>query len=107
MSRRRCSPRRAASDNPPLVSLPLGLAVDAIEVDGETLVVFTFPTRSNSPRELSETEVSVAGLAVRGLTAAQIAACRGVAKATVSSQLQSIYRKLGVASRTELARKLG
>jgi len=35
--------------------------VDAIEVDGETLMVFTFPTRSNSPRELSETEVSVAG----------------------------------------------
>jgi DNA-binding NarL/FixJ family response regulator len=87
--------------------LPPGLTVETLEVGGETLVVFAFPTKGDALGPLTEAERDVVDLILRGLTTAQIAAARGVAKATVASQLQSIYRKLGVASRAELACKLG
>lgn len=59
-----------------------------------------------APGHLTSTEWDIAALALQGQTTAQIATARGVARATVSSQLQSIYRKLGVGSRAELACKL-
>ena len=86
---------------------PADLSVDAIEVEGETLVVFAFSVESGAPAALTEAEQAVTELVLQGLTTAQIAAARGVSRATVSTQLQSIYRKLGVASRAELACKLG
>lgn len=86
--------------------LPLGLTIEAIELGGETFVVFAFPDRRAPPGSLTEAENAVVDLILQGFTTAQIAAARGVTRATVSSQLQSIYRKLGVASRAELACKL-
>jgi len=86
---------------------PPGLVVEAVEVDGEALVVFTFPVEREASDSLTDAEAAVVELVLQGLTTAQTATARGVAKATVSSQLHSIYRKLGVASRAELACKLG
>lgn len=86
---------------------PPGLVVETVELGGETLVVFAFPVKAAAPSPLTRAEQEVTALVLQGLTTAQIAAARGVASATVSSQLQSIYRKLGVASRAELACKLG
>jgi DNA-binding NarL/FixJ family response regulator len=86
--------------------LPPDLVAEIIEVGGETLVVFSFASAREVPGALTEAEQAIAGLTLQGLTTAQIAAARGVASATVASQLQSIYRKLGVASRAELACKL-
>ena len=110
MSRRRRlrSPaRRPAASAPEPLPLPLGLTVETIQVGGETLVVFAFPRKQDYPSLLTDAEKDIVELVLQGLTTAQIAAARDVAKTTVSSQLQSIYRKLGVASRAELACKLG
>jgi len=86
---------------------PPGLVVETVEVDGEALVAFAFPIERGAPDSLTDAEAAVVELVLQGLPTAQIATVRGVAKATVSSQLQSIYRKLGVTSRAELACKLG
>ncbi len=111
MSRERRRPRaasgRTGAGEPDPLPPPYDLTVDTIEVGGETLVVFAFPGKRGVLRQLTEAEREVVGLLLQGFTTARIAAARGVTKATVSSQLQSIYRKLGVASRAELACKLG
>lgn len=53
--------------------------------------------------ELSPAEREVAALAREGLSNAEIARARGVAVRTIANQLASIFRKLGVGSRVELA----
>ncbi|HET7499788.1 MAG TPA: helix-turn-helix transcriptional regulator [Kofleriaceae bacterium] len=84
------------------------MTVETVEVDGKTVVVFSFPRDGRDPPNLlTRAEHDVMELVLRGFSTAQIAAIRGAAKATISSQLQSIYRKLGVGSRTELTSKLG
>jgi len=59
--------------------------------------------KPSASRVLTDAEHAVVARLLQGLTTAQIARARGVSRATVSSQLQSIYRKLGVTSRAELA----
>jgi DNA-binding NarL/FixJ family response regulator len=103
----RRSPCEAAeTEAPGSLSVPLGLAIDVIELGGETFVVFDFPRTRDILRPLTEAEKSVVALVLQGLTTTEIAAARGVAKATISSQLQSIYRKLGISSRSESVCKL-
>jgi DNA-binding CsgD family transcriptional regulator len=53
--------------------------------------------------ELTAAEREVARMAVEGCSDAEIAARRGTSRSTVANQLGRIYRKLGVASRAELA----
>lgn len=53
--------------------------------------------------ELTPAEAEVASLVLRGLDNRTIARERSVAPSTVSSQLEAIYRKLGIGSRSELA----
>ncbi|MDZ7793516.1 MAG: helix-turn-helix transcriptional regulator [Spirochaetia bacterium] len=53
--------------------------------------------------QLTPAELSVAGAAVSGLSDREIAKQRGSAARTVAVQLRSIYGKLGISSRTELA----
>lgn len=55
---------------------------------------------------LTEAEWAVVQLAGTGLTNAAIAERRGTTARTVSKQLDSAYRKLGVSSRRELAVRL-
>lgn len=55
------------------------------------------------PDRLTEAELEVARLAVEGLDNKSIAARRGTSVRTVANQLASVYRKLGVSSRAELA----
>lgn len=52
---------------------------------------------------LSSAEASVAALALRGLTDAEIAHVTGRARHTVSNQLRTAYRRVGVHSRAGLA----
>ena len=104
--RRRGSRRAAGAMLPP--ALPPALTIDTLEVDGETLVVFAFPREPRTTSgALTAAELAITELILQGLTTAQIAAARRAASATISAQLQSIYRKLGVSSRTELTHKLG
>lgn len=60
---------------------------------------------SRDPRwaSLSPAELRVVTMVCEGLTNPQIAARLYLSKRTVQSHLYSIFKKLGVASRTELA----
>ncbi len=53
---------------------------------------------------LSEVELQVAGLAVRGLKNREIADALFIGVATVEAHLTRLYRKLGIRTRSELAR---
>jgi DNA-binding CsgD family transcriptional regulator len=55
---------------------------------------------------LTETERRVAALAAQGLSTKEVAASLSVAPKTVDGHLSRIYPKLGVRSRTQLARRL-
>jgi DNA-binding CsgD family transcriptional regulator len=56
---------------------------------------------------LTPAERRVADLVAKGRTNAEVAAALFLAERTVASHLTRVYAKLGVRSRTELARKLG
>jgi DNA-binding CsgD family transcriptional regulator len=56
---------------------------------------------------LTPAERRVADLVAAGRTNAEVAAALFLAERTVASHLTHVYAKLGVRSRTELARKLG
>jgi DNA-binding NarL/FixJ family response regulator len=56
--------------------------------------------------ELTETERRIAALAAEGLSNKEIASALFVTPKTVGTQLSRIYRKVGVHSRTELARHI-
>ena len=60
--------------------------------------------RPRHDRELTAAERRVTGLVVKGRTNREVAAELFVTNATVEAHLTRIYRKLGVRSRTELAR---
>jgi DNA-binding CsgD family transcriptional regulator len=59
-----------------------------------------------APGELTETEARIAELAATGMSNPEIAAAAFVSRKTVEANLTKIYRKLGVRSRVELARRL-
>jgi DNA-binding CsgD family transcriptional regulator/tetratricopeptide (TPR) repeat protein len=59
--------------------------------------------RPAAPGELTASEERIAGLAAQGLTNREIAARLYVTVKTVEAALSSVYRKLGIRSRTELA----
>ena len=62
---------------------------------------------SASPTELSETERRVADVVALGLTNKETADRLFMSVKTVESNLRRVYRKLGIRSRTELARRYG
>lgn len=63
--------------------------------------------RPSASGELTPSERRIAELVAEGRTNKEVAAILVVADRTIESALTQIYRKLGVRSRTELARKLG
>jgi DNA-binding CsgD family transcriptional regulator len=70
-------------------------AVLSVALDGEDVMA-----------ELSSAERVIATLAAAGLTNVAIAKCRGKSVHTVANQVASIFRKLRVGSRYELAARL-
>jgi len=63
--------------------------------------------RVSSGDELTEAERRIAGLVGEGHTNREVAAALFLTEHTVETALTRVYRKLGVRSRTELARRLG
>lgn len=59
-----------------------------------------------APRELTPQELEVALVVGRGATNREAAAALFVSPKTIEAHLQRVYRKLGVRSRTELARRM-
>lgn len=64
------------------------------------------PALAHSPRGLTERQHEIAGLAALGLTSQEIADRLVVARRTVDNHLRSVYRRLGVGGREELAAEL-
>ena len=60
--------------------------------------------RAGSKSTLTQTERQVAALVAQGLSNREVAGQLFVSLRTVESNLSRIYRKLGVRSRTEMAR---
>lgn len=75
--------------------------------DGAEVLLFSAPNKDHGALgALTEAEREVAGAAARGEENRTISARRKTSQATVAKQLASAYRKLGVATRAELARLL-
>ena len=58
---------------------------------------------SRASSSLTEAEIEVAGLAIKGLSNAEIAGRLFMSQRTVQAHLSKIYRKVGVRTRTQLA----
>lgn len=70
------------------------------------MIVMSDPMNADTiapPELLSSREMQVLEMATRGLTNGQIAAQLALTSYAVKFRLASIYRKLGVANRTEAA----
>ena len=75
-----------------------------VAVEGDDLVVVSMPIRTHAfGGALTAAERDVTSQVLAGLSTAAIARARGRSERTIANQLASIYRKLGVASRAELA----
>ena len=77
-------------------------------VDGEQLVIFSYPADDTGgvcplAETLTNAEAAVARLVLAGHSNASIAAKRGVAPSTVAKQIEKIFKRYGVHSRAEFA----
>jgi len=74
-----------------------------VEVGGERLVVISMPaTAVDEQVELTASERRIAADILAGLSNREISSQRGTSIRTVANQIASLYRKLGVTSRSEL-----
>jgi DNA-binding NarL/FixJ family response regulator len=73
---------------------------------GDDVALLSMPsTPSRALDALTHAERSIARKLVEGLSNAAIARARGTSERTVANQVAAIFRKLGVGSRAELARR--
>lgn len=85
------------------ISPPANLEAHALRDEPE-LVLLAFDT-PEAPK-LTPVECEIAIAVARGLSNAEIAKQRDVATRTIANQIASLFTKLGVSSRAELAAKL-
>jgi DNA-binding CsgD family transcriptional regulator len=88
---------------------PNDLDISRVSVHGSEYVVFSWPPgRAPLPRSaalpstLTPAERTVHALVLAGLSDTEIAAARRTTRSTVTKQIDSVFRKLGVRSRREL-----
>jgi DNA-binding NarL/FixJ family response regulator len=74
-----------------------------LRIGNEQYIVLSVPAPASAPPTLSEAEREVHAALLRGESNAAIALQRGTSVRTVANQVQSLFRKLGVRSRAELA----
>lgn len=87
------------------MSPPAGTRAYSLDDIDDDIVVLSFPaTPVTAETRLGDAEREVAAMAARGLSNREIARARGTSERTVANQLSTIFRKLGVSSRVELAR---
>ena len=86
--------------------VPAGIEATAFEAEGNAYLIVSYPIPCwHIPDVLSPTEALVARRLLSGETCAQIARARSTAARTVANQIASIFTKLEVKSRLELAAK--
>lgn len=85
-------------------ALEAGLEVYEYSVAGAELTLIVHPSPGRALFDsLTSAERTVLDGLLEGLSNAELARSRGVAERTIANQLASIYRKLGVGSRSEVA----
>ena len=91
-------------------SPPAGLRSNVLALAGRRLVVLSHPVVGEAAEHwtgrLTAGEVAVARALEQGHSYARIAELRGSSLGTVKKQVSSLYRRLGVRSRTELVVRL-
>lgn len=80
------------------------LSLETVRLPSAWLLVRHADQPGTGWASLTTTERTVADLVARGLTNRQVAGCVWLSTHTVSFHLRKVFRKLGVASRVELAR---
>jgi DNA-binding NarL/FixJ family response regulator len=99
--------RRRPPPEPEGLHPPDDLRRAPLRFRGDDYVVLSFAKpRWSLPSSLTPAEREVALLIRHGLSNAEIARARGVAVRTVANQVASLFQKLGVGSRLELARRI-
>jgi DNA-binding CsgD family transcriptional regulator len=89
---------------PPTPPAPEGVEITEFCVGDQRYALLSLPaTTSPFPGGLTEAEWLIGLMALAGHSNATMATMRGVAPRTIANQLASLYRKLGVSSRGELA----
>ena len=89
---------------------PSGLRarLEEVLVEGQDLLIGSVPLLDESViAPLSEAERQILEALLVGSTTAHIAEQRGTSPNTIANQIASIFQKLGVGSRTELASRVG
>lgn len=90
---------------PPPVPAPAGLDVAPLQVDGDDYVILSYPLPEWSlPSNLTAAEQEVVLGLLQGDSYEAIAERRGTALRTVANQVASVYAKLRITSRIELAK---
>src|SRR5262249_34476019 len=86
---------------------PEDIRVTVVSFGADELVVVSFPiANASSLEQLAPSEREIALAVVSGRTNAEIARARRRSVRTIANQVASIFRKLGVGSRAELAAAL-
>src|SRR5262245_42254109 len=85
---------------------PRKLAARRLDVGDSSVAIFSFPIETVDLDLLTDAERDVVRRALAGNSNIEIARARGTAVRTVANLLARSFRKLGVASRRELAAKL-
>jgi DNA-binding NarL/FixJ family response regulator len=95
-------PRRRGA--PPELQPPRDLEAATFHLGDDEYLLLTFPSDRADFTNLTESEREVATELLLGKSYRDIARIRGTKIGTVANQVRSIFRKLGIQSRTELAR---
>jgi DNA-binding NarL/FixJ family response regulator len=82
---------------------PAGLRAVSVELPSGRYLLLSYPRDARASACLTTAERQVALALLAGLSNAEIAARRGTSPRTIANQVASIYCKLGVGSRAELA----
>src|SRR5262249_27333025 len=104
--------RRSAAREPLATALELALACGATSVatriHDELVAAGARPRRDpiESRSTLTASELRVARMAAGGMTNRELAQAPFLTEKTIENHLRSSYRKLGIGSRTQLARAL-
>jgi DNA-binding NarL/FixJ family response regulator len=83
---------------------PRALRAHLLEMNGDRYAVFEWPLDEREGwNALTVAELEIVELLRQGLKDREIALRRGRTRSTVTKQIDSVFRKLGVQSRRELA----
>jgi DNA-binding NarL/FixJ family response regulator len=95
--------RRAPRASGP-AQFPEELEAVAFQLGGDEFLLLTFPCQRSDFSGLTPAEQEIASQLLSGRSYRQVARQRGSTYGTVANQIRSIFRKLQVHSRSELAR---